>query len=258
MKCTHKIKIILSLLLAVWAPAAFSAEDFDPKTEKTLIEMVRENPDAIPLEPRDPSRDPRVVRRSVEERQGNRPPGVINVQQTQGGLAYQGIPTFFKAPVALTPADLKAGKVDIAIMGASVDMSVGQRGTAYGPGAVRNAERYAPWGRLFKLAHPVAGYIDPMQIFNVVDYCDAPIDLLSPERSVLPVHDMVKEIAETGVVPVIVGGDHSLMYPDVAAISAVYGPENFSVVHFDAHFDGIPLLFGHYLSHGAPVRRVID
>ena len=69
---------------------------------------------------------------------------------------------------------------------------------------------------------------------------------------------MVKEIAETGAVPVVVGGDHSLMYPDVVAIAEVYGSENITVVHFDAHFDGIPLAFGHYLSHGAPVRRLID
>lgn len=249
----------LLIIMFIAAPV-YAAGDFDPKTEKTLIEMLRENPDSIPLEPRDPSRDPRTARRSVEERQGDRKPGVVNVQQTYGGTAYMGIPTFFKAPVALTPADLKAGKVDIAIMGAAVDMSTGMRGTAYAPGAVRNAERYAPWGKgeLFKLAHPVAGYIDPMQEFNVLDYGDAPIDILSGERSVLPVYEMVKEIAEAGVIPFIVGGDHSLMYADVAAISEVYGPENISVVHFDAHFDGIPLAFGHYLSHGAPVRRLID
>ena len=204
------VSMFLMGLLLGMSCSALAAEEFDPKTEKTLIEMLRENPDAIPLEPRDPSRDVLTMRRSVEERQGNRPPGVINVQQTYGGTAYQGIPTFFKAPVALTPADLKAGKVDIAIMGAAVDMSTGQRGTAYAPGAIRNAEIYAPWGKggPFKLAHPVAGYIDPLQDFNVVDYGDAPIDILSGERSVLPVYEMVKEIAEAGVIPVVVGGDH--------------------------------------------------
>ena len=57
----------------------------------------------------------------------------------------------------------------------------------------------------------------------------------------LSVHKMVKEIAETGAIPVIVGGDHSLMYPDVVAVTDVYGKGNVGVVHFDAHFDGIPL-----------------
>ena len=45
-----------------------------------------------------------------------------------------------------------------------------------------------------------------------------------------PVRAMVKEIAETGAIPMIVGGDHSLEYPDVAAIADVYGKENVGVM----------------------------
>ena len=71
--------------------------------------------------------------------------------------------------------------------------------------------------------------------------------------------DLNQRVATKGnAIPVIVGGDHSLMYPDVVAVTDVYGKGKVGVIHFDAHFDGIPLLFGHYLSHGAPVRRVID
>ncbi|NNJ95871.1 MAG: agmatinase family protein [Gammaproteobacteria bacterium] len=190
-----------------------------------------------------------------------REPGPINIQKTLGGLNYQGIPTFFKAPVALGPEDLKAGKVDVAIMGASLDLSASMRGTAWGPMAVRTGEVGGmAWGEgpAFSLAHPTIGGIDFMQELSVVDYGDAPIDPLSAERSIASIHKMVKEIAETGAVPVIVGGDHSLMYPDVVAITDVYGKGKVGVIHFDAHFDGIPLMFGHYISHGAPVRRLID
>jgi agmatinase len=102
------------------------------------------------------------------------------------------------------------------------------------------------------------GDIDFMQVLKVVDYGDAAVDPLSPERSVLSIHRLVKEIADAGAIPIIVGGDHSVMYPDVVAITDVYGKGNVGVVHFDAHFDGVPLMFGHYLSHGAPVRRLID
>ena len=169
-----------------------------------------------------------------------------------------GIPTFFRSPVALGPEDLVAGKVDVAIMGASVDMSTGMRGCAFGPQAVRAGEIIGGWGELLPTAHPQAGEVDFTKVLKVVDYGDSPVDILSPERSAVAVHKMVKESAEAGAVPVIVGGDHSLMYPDVVAVTEVYGKGNVGVVHFDAHFDGIPLLFGHYLSHGAPVRRVID
>lgn len=234
-----------------------AAEDFDPKTDKPIIEIIKESPDAIPLEPRDPSKDVTSLFRDCKDNPG-REPGPINIQKTLGGLSYQGIPTFFRAPVALCPEDLKAGEVDVAIMGASIDMSIGQRGTAYGPQAVRTGEIVNPWGELVPVAHPSVGEIDFMQVLKVVDYGDAPTDILSGERTILSVHKMVKEIAEAGAIPVIVGGDHSLMYPDVVAITDVYGKGNVGVIHFDAHFDGIPLLFGHYISHGGPVRRLID
>jgi agmatinase len=246
----------LCLAVALAIPAAAWAQD-DVTTEKPIIEMYRESPDAIPLDPRDPSRNLTALFRDCSEVQG-REPGPINIQRAIGGLAYQGIPTFFRAPVALCPQDLVAGEVDVAIMGASQDMSTGQRGTAYGPQAVRTGEVVGAWGDLVHPAHPAVGEIDFLHVLNVVDYGDAPVDILSTERSILPVHQMVKEIAETGAIPVIVGGDHSLMYPDVVAITDVYGKGNVGVIHFDAHFDGIPLLFGHYLSHGAPVRRLID
>ncbi len=234
-----------------------AAEDFDLKTDKPIIDLIKESPDAIPLESRDPSKDVTALYRDCKDNP-QREPGPINIQKTSGGTAYQGIPTFFRAPVALCPDDLKAGNVDVAIMGASLDMSAGQRGTAWGPQAVRTGEVVTPWGELLSVAHPSVGELDFMQILKVVDYGDAPIDILSAERSILSVHRMVKEIAEAGVIPVIVGGDHSLMYPDVVAVTDVYGKGNVGVIHFDAHFDGIPLLFGHYISHGGPVRRLID
>jgi agmatinase len=71
------------------------------------------------------------------------------------------------------------------------------------------------------------------------------------------VRDVVREIASTGAVPFIVGGDHSLEYPNVAALADVYGKEQVSVIHFDSHYDawwGGPDL----ISHGYPVYRLIN
>jgi agmatinase len=71
------------------------------------------------------------------------------------------------------------------------------------------------------------------------------------------VREIVREIAETGAVPVIIGGDHSLEYPNVAALADVYGKERVSVIHFDSHYDA---WWGraHLISHGAPVYRLIN
>jgi len=109
-------------------------------------------------------------------------------------------------------------------------------------------------------------YITGNQVFRgqgnrslkIVDYGDAPVDFLSTEKTIVAVYDQVKEIAETGTVPFIVGGDHSLMYPDVAAVAAVHGKGTIGVIHFDAHIDAEPGGFGHYLTHGSPVRLLIE
>jgi len=61
----------------------------------------------------------------------------------------------------------------------------------------------------------------------------AQIDLLSNERSMPP----VRETAETGAIPLIIDGDHSFKYPNVAGIADVYGKENVGVMHSCAHFD---------------------
>lgn len=252
-------RIVSGILTGVFlvSTSAIAAEDFDPKTKEPIIDLMRKSPDVIPLEPRDPSRKIEELFRDCKDNP-KRDPGPINIQKTIGGLAFHGIPTFFRSPVALCPEDLTAGKVDVAIMGAPIDLSTGQRGTGYGPQAVRTGEIIGAWGDFVTVAHPAVGEIDFTQVLNVVDYGDAPVDIMSNERTILPVHQMVKEIAEAGAVPVIVGGDHSLMYPDVVAVTDVHGKGKVAVVHFDAHFDGIPLLFGHYLTHGAPVRRLID
>lgn len=234
-----------------------AAEKFDPKTEKPIIELFKESPDAIPLEPRDATKNLIEFYRDCSKIEG-RDPGPIDIQRTIGGTAKMGIPTFFRAPVALCPQDLVAGKVDIAIMGAPIDLSSGMRGTGFGPSALRTAPIYTAWGTVLKVAHPVVGDIDFMQEFKVVDYGDAAVDNWSAERSAVAVHHLVRQVVDAGVIPVIIGGDHSLMYADVVAVTDKYGKGKVAVVHWDAHFDGIPLLFGHYLTHGAMVRRLID
>ena len=102
---------------ALLATPFAQAADFDPSTEKTLIEMLQESPDAVPLEPRDTTRDVRVLRRDPNDNP-KREPGPINIQKTLGGTWHSGIPTFFRLPVALGPEDLKAGNVDVAFFGA--------------------------------------------------------------------------------------------------------------------------------------------
>lgn len=178
----------------------------------------------------------------------DREAGPISLGRYIGG-GHSGIPTFANAPIALTPEDLIAGKVDVAIVGAPLDMGSGWRDAIHGPRAMRMLRRGTG-------GTDVATMVTPSAELNIVDYGNVAIDQLSTERSVQEVRSVVREIAETGAIPIIIGGDHSLEYPNVAAIADVYGKGKVSVVHFDAHLDtGRGRV--HLLSHGQPIYRLM-
>ena len=188
--------------------------------------------------------------------QGERPPGLIDLQRYPISVQAGGIATFLQRPVALTVEDLKAAEVDVAIVGASLDFSTGMRGAAYGPRALRSHDVYLPTVET-GLPHTHV-MVDPTSELVIADYGDAPVDPESAYRSIEPIRAMVREVAETGTIPFIIGGDHSLMYPDVAGVADVYGKGKVGVIHFDAHYDAGSMGLGHNLTHGTPVRRLIE
>ena len=195
--------------------------------------LIRLDPNAEgldPCRPRDISQDPK------------REPGPIGAN---GALS------FFGLPIAVTAEDLKAGKVDVALLGAPIDMGVGFRGAGEGPTAFRATR--GGGGSMEAL-------INWRNELKAVDYGNAPIDQFSIERSVPCVVRLVREIADAGAIPVIIGGDHSLEYPDVAALAGKYGKENVGVIHFDSHYDAGPVSErrGHLITHAQPVRRLVD
>ncbi|GAB4542810.1 MAG: hypothetical protein Tsb0010_19570 [Parvularculaceae bacterium] len=183
-----------------------------------------------------------------------REPGPINLNRYMRGSPKLGIPTFMNLPVALTPEDLIAGSVDVAIAGAGLDTSTGFRGAAYAPRALRTAGVYGGAGMVNDEHMHVM--VSPLDELNVVDYGDIAVDHLSLDRSLGHIREMVREIASTGAVPMIVGGDHTLMYADVAGVVDVYGAGNVGVVHFDAHYDAGKGAGAHFASHGMPVYKL--
>ena len=189
-----------------------------------------------------------------------REPGPIELNRyIANPVAPGGIPTFMRLPVCLTPEDLIAGKVDVAVIGAPIDLSTGQRGTSFGPLALRTADRYIPGGPAVSalMTHTHVA-IKPFDILNCVDYGDAGVSPFDIELSHQEIRKRVREIAETGAIPITMGGDHSLMRPDGMAMADVYGKGNVGIIHFDAHYDAGSNQFGHNISHGTPVRNLID
>lgn len=223
------------------AMAAVEAAKFNPRTDMA----------AIPLDTDSPMFNAWKLRRP-QGLDPKREPGPFELSyyanHRGGGVYGGGIATFAGAPVAIFPEDLVAGKVDVAIVGAPLDMGSGYRGAKSGPAAMRN--QYGAGGI------DMYTMVDPSKELRIVDYGDIAVDNMSTERTVAHVRERVAEIARTGAIPFIVGGDHSLEYSDVAGLADVHGKGSFGVVHFDSHYDagkgGV-----HFITHGAPVYRAV-
>jgi agmatinase len=159
---------------------------------------------------------------------------------------YAGLLTFAALPYAQDPAELDG--VDIAVLGAPMDDLVSDRpGARFGPRAIRSAS--CPPG-----PHLEAG-IDWGERLRVVDYGDAPVLPADPARSRTAIEELVTEVARAGVVPVVLGGDHSITEPHVRALARVHGPVG--LVHFDTHTDTGDEVFGVEVSHGTPMYRLV-
>lgn len=237
-KIMDRINKSLVILFALVTFSVVSAQDYTP----SIFDQ-----DGIPLDTDDPSYDLRQSRDTSDDPE--REPGPFYPGDRSGAL------TFFRLPMAANVDDLIAGEVDVAILGVEIDMGVGMRGARFGPNALRGNLVGAGGGGL---PHMHTG-ISWKRELTAVDYGNAPIDQFSTERTMPIVREMVREIASTGAIPIVIGGDHSVEYADVAGVADIYGKENVGVIHFDAHYDAATGGFdGHLISHGQPIGRLIE
>jgi agmatinase len=160
---------------------------------------------------------------------------------------YAGPLTFGGVPCTQDVAEL-AG-FDVAIVGAPMDELVSDRpGARFAPRAIRAAS--CPPG-----PHLEAG-VDAFEQLRIVDYGDAGVVPAQPERSHAAIEQTVGEVVGAGLLPVIIGGDHSITAPGARASAARHGP--LGLVHFDTHTDTGAEVFGATLSHGTVMRTIVD
>jgi agmatinase len=167
--------------------------------------------------------------------------------------AYSGGITYHKVPLVLDPEDLAGA--DVAIVGAPMDDLVSHRpGTRFGPREIRIA---TDMGGPPHMWHMDLG-IDPFAELEVVDYGDAaviPGDAYASHRAI---RAAVSDVVAAGAVPIVLGGDHSISYPDIAAVASAREVGSVAIVHFDTHADTADELGGLKWTHGSPFRRLID
>jgi agmatinase len=169
--------------------------------------------------------------------------------------AFAGISTFLHLPWVSAPAEVAAANPDIVIIGAPFDVAVTHRpGARFGPRAIRAAS-YLRYGYLNHLGLG----IEPFKVLTGVDTGDAFCPPGDIQRSHDGIRAKVGEVlaAAPAAFPVILGGDHSITYPAAATVADRFD-RRIGVVHFDAHADAADESYGVSLSHGTPMRRLIE
>jgi agmatinase len=144
---------------------------------------------------------------------------------------------------------------DVVIVGAPYDSGTSYRsGARFGPMAIRSTDYLPHHGSRPSLALGV----DPLVDLRVLDAGDIVMPPTETKQSLDRLEDAVATICAAGAIPVILGGDHTIAWPDIAGVARHHGQGRVSVVHFDAHADTGEEQWGSLYGHGTPMRRLIE
>jgi agmatinase len=158
---------------------------------------------------------------------------------------FSGVRTFMRLP---NNRDL--GNADAAIVGVPFDTGASFRaGARFGPEAIRSASHLL---RPFNPSQDVAIF----EHLSVIDYGDVPVVPGYTEESHEKIAGGLEEVHRAGVVPIVLGGDHSIALPELRAAASVHGP--LALVQFDSHADTWDSYFGQKHNHGTPFRRAAE
>jgi agmatinase len=158
---------------------------------------------------------------------------------------YTGVRTFARCPHVTDPAG-----VDAAIVGAPFDTATSFRpGARFGPEAIRAAS-------MLLRPHNPALAADVFPALSVVDWGDLEITPGNAERTTGQIADSLGPLLAEGIVPIVLGGDHSVTLGALRAHAAAHGPV--AVVLLDAHADTWDQYYGERYFHGTVFRRAVE
>jgi agmatinase len=142
--------------------------------------------------------------------------------------AFAGINTFRKAPYVEDVHEV--GKHEVAVVGAPFDMGTTYRaGCRFGPQAIRRISALYD-------SYSVDMAVDLEEELDLVDLGDIFVIPSNIEKTFDQIDRAVSWIVSQGVFPVVLGGDHSIGYPDVRGI-APYVDGRVGIIHLDRHLD---------------------
>lgn len=162
---------------------------------------------------------------------------------------FADVATFLGAPYRPdAPLAADFGGLDVALIGVPMDLGVTNRaGSRLGPRAVRAIERIGPMDHVLGIA--------PLQMLKFADIGDVPMasryDLAGCHADIEAFYG---EVVKAGVIPLSVGGDHSISLPILKAVGA---KRPVGMVHIDAHCDTSGPYEGTKFHHGGPFRQAV-
>lgn len=161
---------------------------------------------------------------------------------------FEGIRTFMRLPHLEQPERL--GEADLAIVGVPFDSAGTYRvGARFGPAGIRHESM------LLRPYHPELA-VDVHAELSLVDAGDVPVTPGYLAESHAQITTAAAAIVASGVIPLFLGGDHSVSLPLLRALAARHGP--LALLHLDAHADLWPGYYGGKDTHGTPFRRALE
>ena len=158
---------------------------------------------------------------------------------------FGGPATFMRLPTATALDD-----IDVGIIGVPFDIGTSNRpGARLAPRQIRDESRML---RPYNMATRAA----PFDSLQVADLGDVAINTFNLSKSIDIIEQHYRQLTAAGVLPLTLGGDHTIVLPILRALAAEHGP--LALVHVDAHADVNEHMFGEPIAHGTPFRRAVE
>ncbi len=158
---------------------------------------------------------------------------------------FAGPGTFMRLPSQATAKGL-----DVAFVGIPMDIGASWRsGTRFGPKEVRAESAML---RPYNMGTGAA----PFDSLQVADLGDIALNTFDLKDSVRRISEAYDAILAHDVIPMGIGGDHTLTLATLRAIAKKHGPVG--LIHIDAHADINDTMFGEKIAHGTPFRRAYE
>ena len=158
---------------------------------------------------------------------------------------FGGIASMMRLPVQKGSAGL-----DACFVGIPLDIGTSNRsGSRHGPRAIRNES-------VLLRPYNLGTGARPFDCLQVADIGDVALNAYNLADSITRIERFYDGVMANPVMPLSIGGDHTVTLPILRAVARRHGPVG--LVHVDAHADVNDEMFGERVTHGTWVRRAVE